>query len=64
MKLLPILFMRCGIDGYERCDRRVIPSEVEGSRDVTFKLPHRDPSTSLGMTSVVVLADSDIGAFR
>ena len=28
----------------------VIPSEVEGSRDVTFKLAPRDPSTSLGMT--------------
>ncbi len=29
----------------------VIPSEVEGSRGATFKLPSRDPSTSLGMTA-------------
>ena len=33
---------------HERCDRRVIPSEVEGSRDVTFKLPHRDPRLRSG----------------
>ena len=32
---------------------RVILSEVEGSRHVTFKLSQRDPSTSLGMTGVV-----------
>ena len=25
----------------------VIPSAVEGSRDVVFKVTHRDPSTSL-----------------
>ena len=28
----------------------VIPSEVEGSRDMTVKIPRRDSSTSLGMT--------------
>src|SRR5438270_607404 len=29
----------------------VIPSAVEGSRDVTFQIPHPDPSTPLGMTN-------------
>ena|SRR5437867_7961717 len=28
----------------------VISNDVEGSRQVTLKLSHRDPSTSLGMT--------------
>ena len=28
----------------------VIPSEVEGSRDETLKVPQRAPSTAFGMT--------------
>src|SRR5437870_948068 len=44
------VFATKGVDELLENYCAVIPSAVEGSRHVTFKIPQRDPSTALGMT--------------